>query len=313
MENLDPEENLKVFEIDTDEKDRLQNFILANVTYIIKDDSVLMMTHTKTNSVTDGRHIGVGGKYAIKSFYGDESEEMPTKKMVDNIFHGNIPMEDSLIGACREIQEETGLDVKPEELRIIGFSHIKKNTEKVNQIWNIVSYIVDDYKGEIDIEKLNQESKEGVFKLVNLNDIKHTKMWPADSIIFNNRDKSNSDNMYVEAIYDQSGGGELRCVLYNGKKDNEYSTTYILIPDLLKSTEYIGEELKVDESSLRESSMIDIYIKNGHDVDKFIEIAELKTLSHLPGVKSTIEKFEYPEHSDLVKINNTPDKEDIEL
>lgn len=308
MEDIDPKDSISVFDITVDEKDRLQKLILANVTYIIKDDCVLMMTHTKANSVTDGRHIGVGGKYAMKSFNGYESEKIPTKEIIENIMFGTVSMEDSLKGTCREIQEETSLNITPEQLRIIGFSHIKKKTEKVNELWNIVSYVVDDYKGEINIGKLNKESIEGVFRLIKLKDIPETKMWPADSIIFNNRDKSN--NIYVEAIYDESGGGELRGVLNNGEKDDAYSSTYILIPDLLKPTEYIGEELKVEASSLKDCSVINTLANTGTDIEKFVQNTELKIISLLPGIKSTTEKFEFPEHSDLVKINNAPKKDD---
>lgn len=310
MENLDPKEPLKVFEVNPDEQGRLQKMILANVTYIIQNGSVLMMTHTKTNSVTDSMFIGVGGKYAMKSFLGYESEKIPTKDMMSSVMTGKIQMEDSLNGTCREINEETGLDVQPDQLRAIGFSHIKRCNEKVNEIWNIVSYIVDDYKGEIDIEKMNRESKEGIFTLINLGSIDKVKMFPADSIIFNNR--NNGNDIYVEAIYDDVGGGELRYVLNNGKNDGVYSSKYILIPDLTRPTDYIGEELEVEADSFKDCDMFQHFVRNGNDIDKFVENAELKTISYLPGIKSNIRQFRYPECSELVRINKVSSNEDIE-
>lgn len=310
MEKLDPKENLKVFDTMPDEENRLQNFIMANVIYIIKDDSVLMLTHTKDNSATGGKYIGVGGKLAMKSFYGYEAEKIPTKEMITSIMMGKMSTEDALIGACREIEEETGLFVKPEDLQTIGFSHVKKKNVKSNEIWNIVSYIVEDYKGEIDIEKLNENSKEGVFELVKLKDIPKAKMWPADKVIFNNRKKKS--NIYVEAIYDENGGGTMRYVMNNGRRENEYSTTYILINDLLKPEEYLGEELTVEADSLKDCDVINMWMqKPNSDIDKLMDIMELRTVSCLPNIRSKDRKFEFPEHSALVKIDETTSMDDI--
>lgn len=302
MENLDPKENIGVFNIGPDEKDRLQKMIMANVVYIIKDNKVLMMVHTKSHSVTGGKHIGVGGKYAMKSFYGYESEKIPTKEMFENIMMGQIPIEDPILGLYREINEESGLDLSSEEIRTIGFSHIKKNNEKVNEVWNIVSYIVDEYKGEINIDELNKNSKEGIFKFIKLEDMNKVDMWPADRIIFNNREKNR--NIYVEAIYDSSNGGKLRYVSNDGKKDGYYSSTYILVPDLLKPKEYIGEELKIDSDSLEKSSIVEMYTKNGNSIDKLINSSELKTMAYLPDLKSTINEFRYPIKSNLLGLQD---------
>lgn len=269
--HTDPTRSLPIFEQTTN-----QQFLIATAVYIHdkQNNKVLLMHQTKPNRVTGDRLVGVGGKLIQEDSDGTRAERISTKETVLNMISGNFKNENPEEGACRELQEETGIIVKPQDLEFIGMSHVKLNN---GEAWNIAHYKAENFEGEL------TSSNEGLLEWFDDQNIRNLNMFPSDKIILQyGLNESKDSKLFVEAIY----GGEEECLRYEIRNGNTFIC--VLIPDLTNTDSYIGKEITVNIDNLEPT------FKPVQDQ------LSASTLSCLPGVETKVVDFGLPSRDPLL-------------
>ncbi|UCE14834.1 MAG: 8-oxo-dGTP diphosphatase [Candidatus Heimdallarchaeota archaeon] len=130
---------------------------LATLAYIVhKNEVLLLFRNKKENDFHEGKYIGIGGR----------------------LEPGETPLECIL----RELKEETGYALTPEEIEFRGYIYFDEiHRDKLNEDlpafnWLVFLYYVPATK------KLDFENPEGKLLWVPISEIPYEKMWDGDRI-----------------------------------------------------------------------------------------------------------------------------------
>lgn len=133
------------------------NHKLATLAYIVCNQEVLLLfRNKKENDFHEGKYIGIGGR----------------------LEPGETPIECNL----RELEEETGYTLKPEEVEFRGYIYFDEiHRDKINEDLPAFNWLVFLYYVKV-AEKLDFENPEGNLLWVPINEIPYEKMWAGDKI-----------------------------------------------------------------------------------------------------------------------------------
>ncbi|MHA2245804.1 MAG: NUDIX hydrolase [Candidatus Hodarchaeales archaeon] len=130
---------------------------LATLAYIVYNQEVLLLfRNKKENDFHEGKYIGIGGR----------------------LESGETPIECNL----RELEEETGYSLKPEEVEFRGYIYFDEiHRDKINEDLPAFNWLVFLYYVKV-TEKLDFENPEGNLLWVPIKKIPYEKMWAGDKI-----------------------------------------------------------------------------------------------------------------------------------
>lgn len=130
---------------------------LATLAYITCNDEVLLLyRNKKENDFHQGKFIGIGGRL--------EPGETPIECII------------------RELKEETGYILKPEDVEFRGYIYFDEvNRDKINEDLPAFNWLVFLYCVQV-ARKIEFENPEGKLSWVPINKIPYEKMWDGDKI-----------------------------------------------------------------------------------------------------------------------------------
>ncbi|UCG04311.1 MAG: 8-oxo-dGTP diphosphatase [Candidatus Heimdallarchaeota archaeon] len=150
---------------------------LATLAYIVCNDEVLLLFRNKKDKdFHEGKYIGIGGRL--------EPGETPIECII------------------RELEEETGYSLKPEEIEFRGYIYFDEiNRDKINEDLPAFNWLVFLYYVQV-ANKIEFENPEGNLSWVPINKIPYEKMWDGDKI-FTPKLLNTCDVVEAKFLYDK--------------------------------------------------------------------------------------------------------------